>query len=204
MALVLTAGVVHAQNNPNFSDRANLTQANRLDAEFPQTLSVDTWANSNNSDYEDAAGWDGGDNNKLFWSNGHSYEFDIISESRLASYLNGRNLLDVFENFVIRTGYTDEWEHYYGMRKSTGEQLSSPVAGITNTNTDAISYSVKYYGLDPRDNQLKVISKMNFWGGDVRIAPLRALCGTNSEFDNIADYHVNQPLPEAFCRPAIL
>ena len=32
MALVLTAGVVHAQNTPNFGSRANLKQAKRANS----------------------------------------------------------------------------------------------------------------------------------------------------------------------------
>ena len=36
MALVLMAGVVHAENTPNFGSRANLKQAVKLYAEYPQ------------------------------------------------------------------------------------------------------------------------------------------------------------------------
>jgi hypothetical protein len=164
MALVLTAGVVQAQGL-NFGQRANLTQAVRLDAEFPSS----TWKTNgtgtvNGVDVTYYNGWDA-DEKKLFWSGnpGGSQEVTIFSHDYITHYLNGRSLLDVFENFVIRAKDASEWKHYYG------QGPSSEVTYNSSDNT-AVTYAVCFYS----GNTL--LSTMMFWSGDVKIAPLRALC----------------------------
>ncbi len=163
MALVLMAGVVQAQLN--FGQRANLTQAVRLDADFPST----TW-NSNGTGTVNGVsvtylnGWDAGEK-KLFWSGdpGGSQEVTIFSHDYITNYLNGRSLLNVFENFVIRAKDASEWKHYYGQ---------GPSGEVTYNSSDnsAITYAVCFYNGD------NLLSTMMFWSGDVKIAPLRALC----------------------------
>lgn len=165
MALVLTAGVVHAQGY-NFGERANLTQAERLDASFPATtiLNENGTGTVNNVNVTYYNGWDA-DEKKLFWSgpNGGSQEVDIFTSTDFSSKLNGRNLMDVFENFVIRAKDTSTWQHYYGQ---------GPDGAVTSNSDDksAITYAVCFY------SGTNLLSKMEFWSGDVKIAPLRALC----------------------------
>jgi len=154
MALVLTAGVVHAQNIPNFRDRAKLRTADRLNATFPTS--------STNPNY----GWDMNDANlrlgggKLYWAPNHANDsgVEIITADHLNAKLNGRNLLDVFENFVIRTYDFENWQ-------GDGD----------------VSYAVQF--LDASDN---VITELRFWSDDVKIAPLRGIANkSESEINSI-------------------
>lgn len=164
MALVLTAGVVHAQG-VNFGNRTNLTQAQRLDAAFPTSVNNQTGTGSvNGVNVTYLCGWDNGEK-KLYWSGnpGGEQEVEIFNSSYLSNNLNGRNLLDVYENFVIRAKDDSEWKHYYG-RGSSGDITSN-----SNDNS-AVSYAVCFY------SGTTLLSKMQFWSGDVKIAPLRALC----------------------------
>lgn len=165
MALVLTAGVVHAQSL-NFGQRANLTQAVRLDADFPSNtiLEVNGTGTVNGVSVTYYNGWDAGEK-KLFWSGdpGGSQEVTIFSHDYITNYLHGRSLLDVFENFVIRAKDASEWKHYYG-NSSNGEVT------YNSSDNSAITYAVCFYSGDD------LLSTMMFWSGDVKIAPLRALC----------------------------
>ena len=165
MALVLTAGVVQAQGL-NFGQRANLTQAVRLDADFPSNTILNGNGTGTVGDVSVTYfnGWDA-DEKKLFWSGNPegSIEVTIFSHDYITNYLNGRSLLNVFENFVIRAKDTSEWKHYYGQ---------GPLGEVTYNSSDntAVTYAVCFYS----GNTL--LSTMMFWSGDVKIAPLRALC----------------------------
>ena len=173
LALVLMVGVVHAQGY-NFGERANLTYAEKLYANFPNSTNVvDKDINGNNiTGTVDGVGvtyfhgWDK-EQNKLYWSH-NEYELDIFTASDLSNKLNGKNLMDVFENFVIRTKDTSTWQHYYG-RSSSGDVTSN------SSDNTAITYAVCFY------NGTNLLSKMEFWSGDVKIAPLRALCKTDKK-----------------------
>ena len=156
MALVLTAGVVHAQGayTPNFGNRAKLRTAERLNATFPTS--------STNSNY----GWDMNDANlrlgggKLYWAPNYANNSDveIITVNSLNTKLNGRNLLDVFENFVIRTY---DFENYNG--------------------SGSVSYAVRF--LDANNN---LVTELRFWSDDVKIAPLRGIANkSESEINSI-------------------
>ena len=125
MALVLTAGVVHAQGNtPNFGNRARLAKAEKLYANFPASDNQECGSGTvNGVSVTYLRGWDK-NQKKLYWSNGETQETDIFTSTDFSNKLNGSNLLDVFENFVIRTKDTNEWQHYYG-RSSSGDITSS-------------------------------------------------------------------------------
>ena len=165
MALVLMAGVVQAQGL-NFGQRANLTQAVRLDADFPSNTILNGNGTGTVGDVSVTYfnGWDA-DEKKLFWSGNPegSIEVTIFSHDYITNYLNGRSLLNVFENFVIRAKDASEWKHYYGQ---------GPSGEVTYNSSDnsAITYAVCFYSGD------NLLSTMMFWSGDVKIAPLRALC----------------------------
>lgn len=156
LALVLMVGVVQAQGayTPNFGNRAKLRTAERLNATFPTS--------STNSNY----GWDMNDANlrlgggKLYWAPNYANKSDveIITANSLNTKLNGRNLLDVFENFVIRTYDFENWQ-------GGGD----------------VSYAVRF--LDANNN---LVTELKFWSDDVKIAPLRGIANkSESEINSI-------------------
>jgi len=175
LALVLMAGAINAQHVPNFDARARLAKADKLYTNFPSSENEKCGTETvNGQSVTYYRGWDK-NQKKLYWSNGAEQETVIFSSSDISSKLSGRNLMDVFENFVIRAKDKDQWQHYYG-RSSSGD--------ITYNSEDktAISYAVCFY----HDNTL--LSKMEFWSGDVKIAPLRALCG----IDKATELSINE------------
>ena len=97
MALVLTAGVVHAQD---FGQRTNLKKAEKLEVNFNHHNLNQLDRPANNDSY----GWDGTNgNHKLFWSGGdHNYERLLISADEINAAIGSSSLLEKFENFVIR------------------------------------------------------------------------------------------------------
>ena len=91
MALVLTAGVVHAQNTPNFGSRANLKQAKR--------------ANSRVSGPREFS-WSA--NNQYYSENGQVVNlFNDVQNSQ--NIEQGQTMASTYENFVIRvSGLTSD------------------------------------------------------------------------------------------------
>ena len=163
MALVLMAGVVQAQNIPNFRDRAKLRIAERLDWVIPDN----DYCYPGTSNVRPEYGWDkrsdanlrlGG--GKLYWAPDHANDsgVEIITADHLNAKLNGRNLLDVFENFVIRTYDFENWQ-----------------------GGGAVSYAVRF--LDANNN---LVTELKFWSDDVKIAPLRGIANkSESEINSI-------------------
>ena len=203
MALVLLAGAVNAGNDPKFGNRANLTRATKLVSsmngsvlKLPYQNDPPTYTyNNGNNRVTCYSGWDANEK-KLYWSGTNNnagtnvVEFELFSANEINSFLsehNTSNLLDVVENFVILTDYSKNWKRYYGTENGT--HLTSDPGNVFSDDVHnfAISYSVCFYTGSTDNWQL--VGRMNFWKGDVMIAPLRALCGTGN-------FYNGQVLPE--------
>lgn len=214
LALVLMAGVVQAQTQkiPNFGSRANLKQAVRLDAEYPQQ-DVDqtngTYHDNNNdpngTEIVCHNGWKAEDR-EMYWSganqNGgvNNYEVEIFNSTQIQNFLNqsenqGKSLLDIFENFVIHSDYAKNWKRYYGTIGGWLD-LDGPANGNPKIES-AVSYALMFYG-DTGDGTLREFGIMRFWDADVVIAPLRAIRGTNEALNNNNGYQKGEILPDYF------
>lgn len=212
MALVLMAGVVHAQNTPNFGSRANLKQAVKLDAEYPQQ-DVDqengTYHDNNNDQNGTEIvchnGWKAEDR-EMYWSGTNQnqgvnkFEVEIFNSTQIQNFLNqsenqGKSLLDIFENFVIHSDYAKNWKRYYG-RIGGWLELDGPANGNPEIES-AVSYALMFYG-DAGDGTLREFGTMRFWDADVVIAPLRAIRGTNDVLNNNNGYQKGEILPDYF------
>lgn len=109
LALVLTAGVVHAQGNtPNFGSRANLKQAKRANSRVtgPKTF---TWT----------------ENNQYYSENGQVVNlFNDVQNSQ--NIEQGQTMASTYENFVIRvSGLTSDSPYsveFYDVVKNNGTE----------------------------------------------------------------------------------
>lgn len=212
MALAFLAGAVNAQNTPNFGARANLKQAVKFASNWNGAVvqrpygandPVPTYTYTENGTSHEVtcySGWDQGEK-KLYWSGTNNnagtnvVEFELFSQSEINDFLrdhNTSNLLDVVDNFVILTDYSKNWKRYYGTENGT--HLTSDPGSVfgDGVHNSAVSYSVCFYTYF--NDKWELVGKMNFWNGDVMIAPLRALRGAKaSEGGN---YFQEQLLPD--------
>lgn len=211
LALVLMVGVVHAENTPNFGSRANLKQAVKLYAQYPTTdddQENGTYHDNNNdpngTEIVCHKGWKAADK-EMYWSgtnqNGgvNHYEVEIFNENQIQEFLNanqGKDLLDLFENFVIHSDYGKNWKRYYGTIGGWNE-LDGPANGNPKIDS-AVSYALMFYGKSGVDGSLIELGTMRFWDADVVIAPLRAIRGTNQALNGTLGYQKGEILPDVF------
>ena len=225
MALAFLAGAVNAQNTPNFGARANLKQALKLYAAFPDSHDdvVGTYHDGGNdlngNEIVCHTGWTLLNNDlnqrewrgELYWSNpaqnGGScltpYEVELFNKTQIDNFLDdhpNKSLLDLVENFVIHTDYSSNWSRYYGNLFAPDYNINDMVltdhANGNSTIDSAPAYTLSFYTWYNNDYQL--VGEMTFWKGDAMIAPLRAIIGTNSAWNGQGGYQKGQPLPDNY------
>ena len=219
MALAFLAGAVNAQNTPNFGARANLKQALKLYADFPQSADVvvgtyhDGGNDPNGTEIVCHTGWTLLNDNlderewrgELYWSNPaqnggscpNPYEVELFNRTQIDNFLNdhpNKSLLDLVENFVIHTDYSRNWSRYYGTIAGWNV-LTGPANGNQTINSSP-AYTLSFYTW--YNNAYQLVGEMTFWKGDAMIAPLRAIIGTNSTWNGQGGYQQGQPLPDNY------
>ena len=198
MALVLTAGVVQAQN---FFDRTRLQTAVKLYSSNEYLIGDQNHGNSNGNwiPSTKTLWWDwapdihqiGGGHQQTYF-NGDSYKVKLISKDQLTNDLNGVPLLSKYENFVIRTSNLKKYHNNgagYGLNTDEEHQ-----------DEPAESYSISF-----RNASGNEVTRLNFWKDDVHIAPLRSLCKlvngsyvplSESEINSIASVNLESDSPD--------